>query len=112
MMEKIYFMVPIFVLYNFESLEDIKFKLADYEYLKNGYDINYRNKIYSALQWAEKNPGYDFKSIMNDAPTPGKLKFSNKEVYTFLMSFKKFMENEEYSLLNDDRPTYLPWEKN
>ena len=40
---------------------------------------------------------------MNDAPVSHKLQFSNKEVYTYLMSFKEFMENEDFALLTDDR---------
>ncbi|WP_158530822.1 hypothetical protein [Tenacibaculum sp. E3R01] len=35
--------------------------------------------------------------------------FSNEIIYEYLMNFKSFMENEEFSLLADDRPTNRPW---
>ncbi|MEL1244675.1 hypothetical protein AAEO56_10420 [Flavobacterium sp. DGU11] len=105
-------MTPVFVLFNFERIEDIEYKMADAEYLKDVSNLDERKRLYSALKWAEKNSNYDFKSIIKNAPVPGKLKFSNKEVYIFLLSFKKFMENEEYTLLTDDRPTTWPWENN
>lgn len=41
----------------------------------------------------------------------GKLKFTNEEIYSYLLNFKSFMKNEEFSLLTDDRPTNRPWEQ-
>lgn len=51
---------------------------------------------------AKKNSRFDFKSIMNDATVSHKLQCSNKEVYKYLMSFKEFMENQDFALLTDD----------
>ena len=34
------------------------------------------------------------------------LVFSNEEIYSFLMNFKSFMENEEFGLLTDDKPPH------
>lgn len=98
-------MVPMFALYNFQSVKDIEFKLDDAEYLKDFYNLDERKDIQQALVWAKENPNFDFKEIMKEAPTPHKLRFSNKEVFKYLMDFKTFMENEEYKLLLEDRPT-------
>ena len=102
-MNKIDLMIPIWALYNFESIKDITFKIDDSEYLKNNYTLLERNNIYNSINWAKENPNFDFKSIMKEAPVSHKLKFSNKEIFKYLMNFKEFMENDEYNLLTDDR---------
>ncbi|MCS4237449.1 hypothetical protein M2306_002512 [Myroides gitamensis] len=104
-MKKNNLMIPIFWLYEISSLEEVKFTLESSNYIKDGYGIEERNNIYEALQWAKDNPNYNFKGIMKNAPVPHKLEFSNKEVYYYLMKFKEFMENKEYEILTDDRPT-------
>lgn len=106
--QKIYLMIPIFFLYDIEEIKEISFDSVGSEYLKDGYNLELRNKIYEALNWAKENPNFDFKGIMKDAPVSHKLKFSNKEVFKYLMDFKAFMENEEYELLTDDRPPKKP----
>ena len=95
--------MPLFGLYDIDSLEEVKFTIESSNYIKNGYSLEIRKNIYDSLNWAKENPSFDFKSIMNDAPVPHKFKFSNKEVYKYLMSFKEFMENEDFALLTDDR---------
>ncbi|MFY0483074.1 hypothetical protein ACI6PS_10740 [Flavobacterium sp. PLA-1-15] len=97
-------MIPMFALYNFESIKNIELKLDDAEYLKNFYTLNERQNIGQALLWAKENPSFDFKGIMKEAPVTHKLKFSNKEIFKYLMNFKQFMESEEYELLTEDRP--------
>lgn len=97
-------MIPIFALYNFESIKNVELKLDDAEYLNNFYTLNERKNIEQALLWAKENPNFDFKGIMKEDPVAHKLKFSNKEIFKYLMAFKMFMEIEEYELLTDDRP--------
>ncbi len=104
-MKGVFLKIPIFVLYNFQYLNDINFNVIESNAMKDRYNLEERSKIHEDLVWAENNPNYDFKSIMNDAPVVGKLSFSNKEIYNYLMDFKAFMENEEYGLLIEDKPT-------
>ena len=96
-------MIPIFELYHIESMDQLVWNETVSEKLKDSRDKNDRTEIYNALVWSETNPEYDFKSIMNDAPTPGDLKFSNTEIYNYLLEFKVFMEHPDYGLLTDDR---------
>ena len=102
-MEKINLMIPIFGLYEINSLKEVFFSIDSSNYLKNGYNLQDRIKIYEDLKWAQDNPGYDFKGLMDDAPVPYKLKFSNKEIFKYLMDFKNFMEMKDFELLTDDR---------
>jgi hypothetical protein len=95
----------IFELYSIEDIESIKFNERGLEYFKNFYSKEERTRIYEALKWAKENSNYDFKGIMKDAPVSHKLKFSNKEVYKYLMNVKVFMENEDFALLTDNRET-------
>ena len=101
-------MVQIWELYDLDSLDDAIFTVESSEYLKNGYSLPERKNMYDALKWAEKNPNFHFESIMEKAPDAGKLKFSNEEVYQYLMLFKSFMENKEYKLLTDNRKPLEP----
>ncbi|MGQ3677691.1 hypothetical protein [Tenacibaculum discolor] len=108
---KAHLMTPIFYLYKIEEVGQIQMNKKMAKKFKDIYDKNTRVEIFESLQWAEENKDFSFESIMEDAPVRGKLKFTNEEVYDYLMNFKKFMENEEYGLLTDDRPTNRPWEK-
>lgn len=48
---------------------------------------------------------------MENAPIRGKLKFTNEEIYSYLVNFESFMKNEEFSSLTDGRPTNHPREQ-
>ncbi|MEP0263111.1 hypothetical protein [Dokdonia sp.] len=98
-------MIPIWLLYNTESLEDITYDEVLSETLKDGYDLDSRKLIYKVLEWAESKTEYDYNGIMDNAPTSRKLDYSNSEIYQFLMDFKNFMEKSEYGLLSDNRPS-------
>ena len=102
---------PMFLLYDFKNIDDIKLGKETAEGMKDIYSLELRKGIYSALQWAEGNPNFQFEENMKDTPVVGKLKFSNEEIYDYLMYYKAYMENEEYGLLTDDRPTNPPWER-
>lgn len=104
-------MTPIFYLYEIEKVEQIKLNESTAEKFKDIYDKKIRIEIFESLKWAEENKDFHFESIMENAPVRGKLKFTNDEVYSYLMNFKSFMENEEFGLLTDDRPTNRPWEQ-
>lgn len=97
-------MIPIWLLYNAKSLDDIEYDEILSETLKEGYDLDSRKLIYKALEWAESKNEYDYKGIMENAPTSRELDYPNSEIYQFLVDFKKFMEKSEYELLSDNRP--------
>lgn len=107
-MHKRNLMIPLFYLYDVKSIDDIIFSNESSEYFKDTYNLKSRLDIYNALKWAEQNPSFKFESIMENAPVFGELKFSNEEVYQYLMSFKSFMELEEYKLLTEDRELKKP----
>lgn len=98
-------MTPIFGMYEINSLEDAVFTIDSSEYLKDSNNLTDRKKIYESLVWAEQNPNYNFKSLMDNAPVVKEFAFSNEEIYSYLLLFKNFMEDESYELLTDDRPT-------
>jgi hypothetical protein len=108
---KAHLMTPIFYLYDVKKIEDIELDKKTSERFKDIYDRNTRIEIFESLKWAENNKDFSFESIMENAPVRGKLKFTNEEVYLYLLSFKKFMENEDFGLLTDHRPTNRPWEQ-
>lgn len=110
-MIKSYLRTPMFVLYDIDDIDNIKYRENRHERMKDIYSLEERKSIYDALKWAEQNPNFQFEEIMKDSPVIGKLKFSNVEVYEYLMRYKAYMENDEYGLLTDDRPTNRPWER-
>jgi len=105
MKNKLFLTIPISFLYNVESIEEMILDLRMSNSLKDGYNLDERLNIYDALLWAEQNPNYQFKDIMKDSPVIGQLNFENQEIHNYLISFKTFMENEDYGLLTDNRPT-------
>ena len=101
-------MVQLWELYNLNSLQEAVFENRSSEYLKDFHTLKERKDMYDALKWAEQNPDFKFESVMENAPVFGELKFSNQEVYQYLMSYKEFMEQEEYKLLTEDRELKKP----
>ena len=39
---------------------------------------------------------------MDNVPVMGELPFNNEEIYSYLMQFKSFMEDETFGLLSDN----------
>lgn len=105
-MDKTYLQIPLFPLYNFESIIGIHFTNDDAEFLKNGYNLEERTKIHEALVWAKDNPDFKFESIMENAPVPGRLSFSNSDIYDYLMKFRMFMEENSSLLTEESNPKY------
>lgn len=103
--------IPIWPLFNMATISDTVYDQNLSEYLKKGYNLEKRKRIHKALKWAKENSTYDFLTIAKMAPTNRKMKFNNQEIYIHLINFKKFMENEKYGLLTDDRSTNLFWER-
>lgn len=61
---------------------------------------------------AVENSEFDFQIIATEVkPFAGNIHFTNEEIYNYLVSFKNFMENEEYGLLTDGRPNNLTWRR-
>lgn len=107
---KAHLMTPLFTLYKIKNLDEIILNKDTSERMKNMFNLEIRKGIYNALHWSEQNPNFHFESIMKEAPVQGSLKFSNEEVFEYLMKYKEYMENDEYGLLIDNRPTNRPWD--
>lgn len=105
-MDKTYLQIPIFPLYNAESIVSIRFSDDDAAFLESGYTLEERKQIHEALVWAKDNPDFEFESIMDKAPSVGKLSFSNADIYIYLMKFKTFMEESESLLIEESSPKY------
>lgn len=102
-------MSPLWILYNKKEEEKLDVDVA--EQFKDIHDLKTRKLIYDSLKWAEKNANYEFINVFKRMPHIIEIKYNNDFIYNYLIDFKKFMENEEYGLLTDDRPTNKPWEK-
>lgn len=95
---------PISELYHIKSLDEVVFNQKVSEYLKDTYSLDERKNIHQAIVNVEQKPNHDFKDLMREVPKPQDLSFSNEEIFSYLLSFKTFMENEEFDLLIDSRP--------
>ena len=102
-------MSPLWVLNNKGVNLHLDLKVA--EQFKDIHGLEKRKLIYNSLEWAEGNSGYKFEGIFRRMPSVISVNFSNETIYEYLMNFKSFMENEEFGLLTDDRPTNRPWER-
>ena len=92
--------IPLFPLYRYDSLDQIHLEEKEVDFLMQ-YSLKERKNLYEDLKWAKNNPNYNFESIMEGAPVFGTLKFTNNEVYEYLMLFMEFMEKFPV-LLNED----------
>lgn len=93
-----YLELPLWELYQAGSVEKIRFNNTSATRLKERRDLEFRQDLYKALIWAENNPTYNFKEIVNGIPIPRKLNLSNTELLNYLMHFKAFMENKHFNL--------------
>ena len=98
---------PIWELYHIDSYEDfqvnnVSFNSKIANYLKRQYALDRRRNIYKSLEWAENNSTFNFKSVMDNVPVMGELPFNNEDIYSYLMQFKSFMEDETFGLLSDN----------
>lgn len=101
-------MSPLWILYSKKNEQKLDSFMA--EQLKDFHGLKDRRLIYKALQWTENNKDYEFVNIFERMPILIEVNFSNAFIYLYLINFKSFMENEEFGLLTDDRPTNKPWE--
>ncbi len=106
-----YLMIPMWNLFKVDKIEYIRLDKDSANWYIKGYELKDRRNIYTSLISVESNPNYNFLEIIKDAPDLREIEFSNLEIFEYLINFKKFMENEKYGLLTDDRPTNYPWEK-
>ncbi|WP_452598022.1 hypothetical protein [Pontimicrobium sp. MEBiC01747] len=96
-------MIPIWLLYNVDSIEEINYDSILSDTLKDSYDLEVTKKIYKTIKLAEEKPDYPFNEIMDKAPVLEKINFKDEEIYSHLMNFKSFMEDERFGLLTDTR---------
>ena len=108
---KSHLMIPVAILLNKDSIDDIKYRKNRHELMKDVYSLEVRKAMHEALKWAEENPDFQFKSCLEGTPITGSIKVNNEDIYEHLMRYKAYMENEEYGLLTDDRSTNPPWER-
>ncbi|SNR17728.1 hypothetical protein [Tenacibaculum jejuense] len=90
--------IPLWLLYNVKSIDNVNFDTILVENMKE-YNIVDRQYLYSVINSIDKN--YDFSSVLENIPNSKEISFSNDEIYIYLMKFKSFMENEEYELLKN-----------
>lgn len=105
-------MDPIWILYMNKNINNIVFNKRLSESYKDIHPLERRKKIYKAITWTVENPKFDFQIVAAEIkPFVYGIDFTNKEIYDYFVSFKNFMENEEYGLLTDDRPNNPPWRR-
>ncbi len=102
---KKHYLIPLSYLLEVKDIRNINLNAIGAEHIKNIYSLNVRKNIYGSLKDLEGTPNYDFINFPKDFGLTGEILFSNEQVYEYLMNFKTFMENEEFDLLTDDRPT-------
>lgn len=88
--------IPLWLLFNVESINEIEFD----EVLANNireYNLNDRKYLHSVID--SIGEGFNFDEVIMNIPNNEKIKFSNEEIYNYLMQFKVFMENDEFGLL-------------
>lgn len=106
-MKKRAYLIPLSYLLQVKSIQNINLNSKGAEHLKKTYDKEVRLNIYNSLQEFDGRNilNYNFQKLIEEAGLMGTLNYSNKQIYDYLMSFKRFMENEEFGLLTDDKPT-------
>jgi len=62
--DNIELIIPLWELYDLESLDEVIFNVKSSDYLKNGYNLDERKNMYESLKWAELNSDFQFESIM------------------------------------------------
>ncbi|OED44522.1 hypothetical protein AB832_01935 [Flavobacteriaceae bacterium (ex Bugula neritina AB1)] len=87
--------IPIWLLYDVETIEEVKLDKVLEDNIKE-YDLEKRKYLYSVLESISEST--DFMEILNNIPTGKNLEYSNKEIYEYLTNFKKFMKEKN---LND-----------
>ncbi len=82
-------------LYKLNYVSDIKEIKLDENFLNQfcaEYEIEERKGIFEQLDWAVKNPTYNFNSLVVPAD-----KFTNKEIYDYIQKLHKFiLENKAF----------------
>lgn len=100
------YLIPLSYLLQVEKIENINLNKDGAEHIKDYYNLEIRKEIYLALFEFENIDiqNYDFQALLKDSGLLGPIKFSNLQIYNYLMDFKAFMEDEKFGLLIDNRP--------
>ncbi|WP_028888323.1 hypothetical protein [Tenacibaculum ovolyticum] len=91
--------IPIWILYDEESIGKIKFDEILAENIKE-YSLKDRKNLYATIESIEKD--FDFAEVLRNSPNNKIIKFSNQEILDYLSLFKGFMENDEFGLLTEE----------
>ncbi|MFZ6876338.1 hypothetical protein ACO0LF_30135 [Undibacterium sp. Di27W] len=76
--------IPINKLYFIDDVADFAgLSVEDLTLLQEEYDEEELKGIFEALEWATKNPKYDFLSLLPNLP------HSNKDIYLFLCKIER-----------------------
>ncbi len=87
-----YINIPLYKLNYVSDIEEIKLDENFLNQFCSEYETDERRDIFDQLDWAVKNPNYDFNSLL--VPTD---KFTNKEIYGYIQKLHKFMlENKAF----------------
>lgn len=88
--------IPLWLLFNIKSIDEIKLDEVLAKNLKS-YEIDTRKYLYEVIKKIEK--GYNFDEIISNIPNNNQIKFTDNEIYEYLIKFKQFMENENFEIL-------------
>jgi hypothetical protein len=83
-----YLRIPLYKLYYINSLDEVVYDEKFIKLFKEHYSGEKRRKIFNSLQWVKDNPSTNFK----DFAMHENLKFSNKDIYLYLMKLYDFMK--------------------
>lgn len=88
--------IPLWLLFNVESIDEIKFDAVLANNISE-YELKDRKYLYSVINSISEE--FKFDDIISNIPNKEKIKFSNEEIYIYLSKFKNFMEDKKFGLL-------------
>lgn len=77
--------IPLYKLNYVSNIDEIKLDQNFLNQFCNEYETDERKNIFEQLDWAVKNPDYDFNSLVTSD------KFTDKEIYGYIQKLHKFM---------------------
>jgi hypothetical protein len=81
--------IPLYKLNYVNSIEEIKLDNDFLQGFKDEYDREERQSIFEQLDWAVKNPSFDFSSLVESQ------RFNNKEIYEYVKILHTFISSND-----------------
>ena len=88
-MQLTYIKIPLYKLNYVSDLNEINLDQTFLNQFRAEYEVEERRNIFEQLEWAVKNPNYDFKSLVTND------KFTNKEIYSYIQQLHKFIAQNQ-----------------